>query len=769
MRNRHEVSKLLSERVLLLDGAYGTEFMKYGYDDLPEELNIKAPDVVLKVHRSYIESGSDVILTNTFGATRMKLRKHGLADKLDPIVRNAVRIARRAAGEKLVFGDIGPTGELPYPLGNTLFEEFYENFRETVKIMVEEGVDGIIFETFSDVLELKAAVLAAREVSRDVFLIAHMTFDEKGRSLTGTDPANFTITFDELDVDALGINCSLGPEEILPIFQELSQYTDKFLVVEPNAGKPIVENGKTVYPLKPHDFAVHIDSYYELGVNIFGGCCGTTPEHVKLFRKVLGNRKPLQKRKKKRIFAVSSPSKLVTFDHFVVIGERINPAGRKKLWAEMQKGNEEIVINEAKTQVEKGAEVLDVNFGIESQIYIRYVEKIVQTLPYVSNVPLSLDIQSVDLAEKALRVYPGRPLFNSSKVDEEDLERKIGLLKKYGGTLIVLLMGKDVPKSFEERKGYFEKALKILEKHDFLDRVIFDPGVLPLGAEGKPVEVLKTIEFISSRGFNTTVGLSNLSFGLPDRSYYNTAFLVLGVSKGLSSAIMNPFDETLMKTLNSALVVLEKKELPRAEVKEEKLVEVILSGNQSELEKLVEDFLKKKDPLSIIEEHLRPAMERIGELYDKGKIFLPQLILAAQTVKPVFDKLTSMLPSDSQGETFVIATVKGDVHDIGKNIVASVIRSSGYRVVDLGKDVDTSKIVEAVERERPVALGLSAMMTTTVSRIKEVVEKLKEKNLKIPVIAGGASLNEKLAKELGADYYAKNASEAVKILKSLGR
>jgi len=768
MRNRREVSKLLSERVLLLDGAYGTEFMKYGYDDLPEELNIKAPDVVLKVHGSYIESGSDVILTNTFGATRMKLRKHGLEDKLDPIVRNAVRIARRAAGEKLVFGDIGPTGELPYPLGNTLFEEFYENFRETVKIMVEEGVDGIIFETFSDILELKAAVLAAREVSRDVFLIAHMTFDEKGRSLTGTDPANFAITFDELDVDALGINCSLGPEEILPIFQELSQYTDKFLVVEPNAGKPIVENGKTVYPLKPHDFAVHIDSYYELGVNIFGGCCGTTPEHVKLFRKVLGNRKPL-KRKKKRIFAVSSPSKLVTFDHFVVIGERINPAGRKKLWAEMQKGNEEIVINEAKTQVEKGAEVLDVNFGIESQIDVRYVEKIVQALPYVSNVPLSLDIQSVDLTEKALRTYPGRPLFNSSKVDEEELEKKINLLKKYGGTLIVLLMGKDVPKSFEERKEYFEKALKILERHNFSDRVIFDPGVLPLGAEGKPVEVLKTIEFISNRGFNTTVGLSNLSFGLPDRSYYNTAFLVLGISKGLSSAIMNPLDEILMKTLNATLVILEKKELPRAEVKEEKLVEIILSGNRSELERLVEDFLKEKDPLSIIEEQLRPAMERIGELYDKGKIFLPQLILAAQTVKPAFDKLTSMLPSDSQGETFVIATVKGDVHDIGKNIVASVIRSSGYRVVDLGKDVETSKILETVEKERPVALGLSAMMTTTVGRIKEVVEKLKEKNLKIPVIVGGASLNEKLAKELGADYYARNASEAVKILKSLGR
>ncbi|MDK2785501.1 MAG: 5-methyltetrahydrofolate--homocysteine methyltransferase [Thermotoga sp.] len=759
---------MLSEKVLLLDGAYGTEFMKLGHEELPEELNIKAPEVVFKVHRTYIESGSDAVLTNTFGATKMKLRKHGLENELDSIVRNAVRIARKAAGERLVFGDIGPTGELPFPLGNTLFEEFYENFKETARIMVEEGVDGIILETFSDILELKAAVLAVRDVSKDVFLIAHMTFDENGRSLTGTDPVNFALTFDELDVDALGINCSLGPEEILPIFQELSQYTDKFLVVEPNAGKPILENGKTVYPLKPEDFAVHIDSYYEAGVNIFGGCCGTTPEHIKLFRKVLGSRKPLP-RKKKKIIAVSSPSKLVTFDHFVVIGERINPAGRKKLWKKMQEGNLDVVANEAKDQVEKGAEVLDVNFGIESQVDPSYVEKVVQSLPYTASVPLSLDVQSLNLAERSLRVYPGRPLFNSSKVTEKDLEEKINMLKKYGGVLIVLLMENDVPKTFEERKKNFEKALKILEEHRFLDRVLFDPGVLPLGAEGKPTEVLKTIEYISKMDFKTTVGLSNLSFGLPDRSFYNTAFLVLGISKGLSSAIMNPLDENLMKTLDSTLVILEKKDLPKAEVREDKLVEAILSGRREDVEKEVENLLKEKDPLSIIEEHLRPAMEKIGLLYDKGKIFLPQLILAAQTVKPVFDKLASMLSSENQGETFVIATVKGDVHDIGKNIVASVIRSSGYRVVDLGKDVDTERIVEAVEKEKPVALGLSAMMTTTVGRIKEVVESLKKKGLKVPVIAGGASLNEKLAKELGADYYAKNASEAVKILKSLGR
>jgi len=768
MRNRHEIAKILSEKVLLLDGAYGTEFMKLGYDELPEELNIKVPEVVFKVHKTYIESGSDVVLTNTFGATKMKLKKHGLENKLDLIVRNAVRIARKAAGEKLVFGDIGPTGELPHPLGNVLFEQFYENFKETAGIMVEEGVDGIILETFSDILELKAAVLAVRDVSKDVFLVAHMTFDENGRSLTGTDPVNFALTFDEMEVDALGINCSLGPEEILPIFQELSQYTDKFLVVEPNAGKPVLKNGKTIYPLKPEDFAVHIDSYYEAGVNIFGGCCGTTPEHIKLFRKVLGNRRPLQ-RKKKKILAASSPSKLVTFDHFVVIGERINPAGRKKLWRKMQEGNVEVVMNEAKTQVESGAEILDVNFGIESQVDPIYVEKVVQSLPYTTNAPLSLDVQSLNLAEKSLRVYPGRPLFNSSKVTEKELEKKINMLKKYGGVLIVLLMENDIPKTFEERRKNFEKALKILEEHKFLDRVLFDPGVLPLGADGKPTEVLKTIEYISKAGFKTTVGLSNLSFGLPDRSFYNTAFLVLGISRGLSSAIMNPLDESLMKTLGSTLVILEKKELPRAEVREEKLVEAILSGRKDDAEKEVENLLKEKDPLSIIEEHLRPAMEKIGSLYDKGKIFLPQLILAAQTVKPVFDKLTSMLPAENQGETFVIATVKGDVHDIGKNIVASVVKSSGYRVVDLGKDVDTHRIVEAVEKEKPIALGLSAMMTTTVGRIKDVVESLRKKGLKVPVIVGGASLNETLAKELGADYYAKNASEAVKILKSLGR
>jgi len=766
MRKRSDVVRMLEERVLLLDGAYGTEFMKRGYEEVPELLNLKAPNVVYEVHRSYVESGADIILTNTFGATPMKLKKHGLDVDLERIVRSAVQIARKAADDRLVFGDLGPTGELPYPLGTATFDDYYENFKETARIMVEEGVDGIILETFSDLLELKAAVLAVRDVSKDVFLVAQMTFDEKGRSLTGTDPLTFAVTFEDLDVDALGINCSLGPDEMVPIFQELSQHTEKFLVVEPNAGRPIVVDGKTVYPLTPEVFSVHIDTFYESGVNVFGGCCGTTPEHIRLFRKVMGERRPL-KRKRRKLFAVTSPSKIVRFDHFVVIGERINPSGRKKLWEKMLEKDEKVIVEEGKQQVERGAEVLDVNFGIESMVDTGYVKRVVQSLPYVVGVPLSLDVQDLRLAEEALRVYPGRPLFNSSKVEEKELEQKVGLLKRYGGVLVVLLMGKDVPKTFEERKEYLERALNILKTLGFEDRVIFDPGVLPLGADGRPLEVLKTVRHISERGFLTTLGLSNLSFGLPNRTYLNSAFLVLALNEGLSSAIANPLDEILMNTLRSALVLLGRGELPRVEVKGDEIVEVIVSGNEEKLKKIVEDFLKEKDPLSVVEEVLRPAMERVGKMYDEGKIFLPQLILAAQTVKPIFDRLSDLLPKSETGEAFVIATVKGDVHDIGKNIVASVIRSNGYRVVDLGKDVDTSVIVETVEKEKPIALGLSAMMTTTVVRIREVVDELRRRNLTVPVIVGGASLNEKLAKELGADFYAKNASEAVRILKEL--
>ena len=771
--NRWELRRILEERVLLLDGAYGTEFMKAGLEGgiPPEILNVEKPKMVLDLQKKYVMAGADILITNTFGAVPAKLAKHGLEGSFEDIVRNAVRIAKNAShGKALVFGDLGPSGDLPEPMGNGNFDIFYENFRKVAEIMLEEGVDGFILETFSDILELKAAVYAVRDLSEDVFVIAHLTFDERGRTLTGTDPKNFALTFEDLDVDALGMNCTLGPEEMLPIFQELSKYTSKFLSVEPNAGMPQIVSGKTIYPVGPEEFATHVDSFWESGVNILGGCCGTTPKHISLLRRTLGRRAPVE-RAPKKVFAVTSPSNLVDFEDFIVVGERINPAGRKKLWKAMLNEDMPIVEKEAKEQVESGARILDVNFGVERSISLNFAKKVVERLPYTS-VPLSLDVQSVDLIEELMRVYPGRPLLNSSRAVPGEIEERVRILKKYGGILVILAMEEHVPEDFDDRKRAVEKALKILEDLNFdTNRIIIDPVVLSLGAGGKVDDTLKTIEYVKNLGFKTILGLSNISFGFPNRSSYNTAFLVMAIERGLDSAIMNPLDDALMKTMEASLVILGRKELPKKKVKtEDEILDIILSGKTEKLLEIVKNMVNNgTTPMDVVEKHLRPVMEEIGRLYDKGKIFLPQLIMASQTAIPSFEFLESKMVGQGGDKVFVIATVKGDVHDIGKNIVASVVKSSGYRVVDLGKDVPNEKIIEAVEKYEPVALGLSAMMTTTVLRIGEIVEELKKRNLRVPVIVGGASLNKNLSKELGADFYARNATDVVKYLKEIER
>lgn len=766
--NRNEIHKILKEKVLLLDGSYGAEFIRRGFKggSPPDILNVTNPEVVKKVHEDYIEAGVDIIITNTFGSTPYKLKQSGIKD-YEQIIKEGVKIAKEVSrGRVLVFGDVGPTGAFPYPLGEKSFDFFFNNYLETVKVMVENGVDGLIFETFSDILELKAAVLAAREVSKDVFLIAHLTFDENGRTLTGTDPFNFALTFNDLDVDCLGINCTLGPAEMLPVFQELSKHSNKLLSVEPNAGLPVLKDERTVYPFGPKEFSVYVDSYGECGVNVIGGCCGTTPRHIREMRKTLGERSPVS-REKKEYSAVSSPVKTVRFDDFVIIGERLNPSGRKRLKEAMEKGDLEYIMNEARRQVEAGAEILDVNFGVETASPGSFMEKVILSLAYKVGVPLSLDVQTPELLEKLMKIYPGRPLVNSSRVVEEELGFKISLLKKYGGVLIILCIGEEVPGGFEERKRNVDWSLKVLEENGLnRERLFFDPIVLSLGAGGNPKTTLETIGYLKKLGLKTVFGLSNLSFGLPDKSFFNAAFLVLSLEKGLDAAIMNPLDDTVVRSLNSGLVLLGKKTLPKAEVKEEdEIVDVLLSGEEKKLLGIVTELLKQTEPLEIVEKHLKPAMERIGDMYSSGEIFLPQLILAAQTSKPSFDLISRRLGGKGSNERFVIATVKGDVHDIGKNIVAAVIRSSGFDVIDLGKDVSTDKIVEAVKRFKPKALGLSAMMTTTVPRIKEVVESLGEHGVDVMVIGGGASLDEKTAKSVGADFYAKDAVDALRILK----
>jgi 5-methyltetrahydrofolate--homocysteine methyltransferase len=769
---REELKEILEKRVLVLDGAYGTELAKRGYPNVPEMVVLEAPQAVKKLHEDYVKAGANAILTCTFGANDVKLSKFGLEEKQVEIVKAAVSIAKSASNGALIFGDIGPTGELPYPIGSMNFDDYFNTFKKVASLLLNEGVDAIILETFTDIMELKAAVLAVRELSKDVFLIAHLTFDENARTLTGTDPMNFALTFNDLDVDAIGVNCSLGPQEILPIFEELSKYSDKMLVVEPDAGSPILKGGKVHYPIGPQDFAFYVDSFWEAKANIIGSCCGSDPDYTTAIAKRVGKRSPIREDGKK-IFAFTSPTDVADLDDFVVIGERINPAGRKKLQQHMKDKNLDAIMKVATQQKEFGAKALDVNFGLEQFVDTRFMSEVVNSIAYKLGTPISLDIQSIDALEYVLKRYPGRALVNSSRVDAEELRKKLDLIKTYGGMLVMLAMEESVPESFEERKKAIKRGLKIAQEFGISkERLVVDPIILAVGAGASPKETLKTIEYLNEIGLKSTVGLSNISFGMPNRSYLNAAFLSMAVSSGLSSAILNPKDQNVMQILDASLILNGKSlelNIQKSENASEldKLVGMILAGEEKKLLDSVDEILKTEEPLSVIDNHLKPAMDVIGDMYDKAKIFLPQLILAAQTAQKAFEKVQSLFEKKESSEKFVIATVKGDVHDIGKNIVATILKSAGYDVIDLGRNVPSEKIVQAVKKEKPVMLGLSAMMTTTAPKIQETIEKVKDEGISLPVIVGGASLNEELARELGADFYAKNATDAVKVLEKL--
>lgn len=748
--------------------------MSKGYtEEIPDLLNLKAVDAVLNHHVEYLKAGADIHLTNTFNSSREKLKKYGIEDLFEKLNIEAVRIARKAVGEKaLVFGDIGPTGSLLKPLGELSFDEAFENFREQTELLIENGVDGIMLETFSDILELKAAYLAVRDISKDIFLIAHLTFEENGKTLTGTGPEAFAALFNDLDVDAIGINCSVGPHEMLPVFQQLSKYSKKFLSVEPNAGIPVLENGVTRFPIGPEEFSKAMLNFVKSGARIIGGCCGTTPEHIKLLRKLLDETETASPEVDEVELITSRTNMVNPSEKFIVVGERLNYSGSKKTKKFMEEKNIEELVKIGLEQKNSGADLIDVNFGLQRDLL--FSKEFIIQLENRCGIPISFDVQDIQLLEELLRVYPGRPLINSSRALESDLELFAELLKKYGGMLI-LLSAKD---SFEEDFEYrFKSALNGVEMLEKLGvsrtRIFVDPLVFSMGAGHDPLITLRLIERFNKSGLKTIIGLSNLSYGMPLRKDINAVFLSLSLERGLSAAIMNPNDERVMNSLKVYNLIFGKDELIfSVENKESNLINSILSGETKQLKEILEKELTQKSFAESVEEIIRPVMREIGELYEANKIYLPQLLTAAKVVKEVMEffeekEKSKTNPEKSETAKVILATVKGDIHDIGKNLVAALMKSNGVDVIDLGRDVDSEKIVEVAKREKPVLIGLSAMMTTTVPRVKEVVEMLKGENLNIPVITGGASMTEKLAKEFGADYYAHTAIDGLRILRSL--
>ena len=769
MMNRKDFAQILNKKILILDGGYGTEFIKRGYKEIPAEiLNIRYPEVVYNLQSEYVKSGADILLTNTFSANRKKLKELNYEEAFEKVNVKAVAIAKQASkGKALVFGDLSSLGEYPKPMGLLEMDEAIDEYYQQAKVLFESGVDGFIVETMTDIKELKAAVYGIRKVTEDLPLIAHMTFEENGRSVTGTSVEIFANVFNDLDVDVLGINCTLGPEELLKVFERLSLSTNKFLSVEPNAGKPVFDGKHLEYKMTPEIFGMFVEDYLDLGVNIIGGCCGTSPEHIKVIRNMV-KRRP-KKIVKEIPIMYSSRTILNKFHPFTVIGERINPAGNKKFQNEIEEFNFENVIKRANSQKSVKAQAIDVNLGIEKILNEEHFKQIIIELDKHSSLPISFDIQNIGFLETALKEYPGRPIINSSKLSKKDLDRKLELIKKYGGLLIVLALEKEILESAEERLQLVLRKWPYIESKGITkDRIIVDPLVLSLAANNDPNITLETVKLLSQNGFNTTMGLSNLSFGLPNRNYINAAFLSRAKGKGLTSAILNPEDEFLMNTLNGNLLLDKNIVIPSKVEKQDELTEKILQGEEGEVKRIIENQLKEKSPLEVSQDVLGKAMEKIGDLYAQGNIYLPELLLAAETVKPIFDYLNNLIPESQNDKKakVVLATVEGDIHDIGKNIVAAVLRSANFKIVDLGKDVETSTIINAVQKEKPNILGLSAMMTTTVGKIEEVVNELKKLSIKVKVIAGGASMNRKLAETFGCDAYAKDASEGLKICKN---
>ncbi|MGL5616402.1 MAG: homocysteine S-methyltransferase family protein [Sarcina sp.] len=787
-----EVKDRIGKELLVFDGAMGTMLQKRGLKlgENPEIFNIKNPEVILEIHKKYIEAGAMVVTTNTFGANERKLKETGY--EVEEIIGSAVTIAKKATvgSESYVALDIGPIGELLESMGTLSFDDAYEIFKRQVVAGVKNSVDLIIIETMTDLYEAKAAVLAAKENSNLPILVT-MTFEANERTFTGCTPEAMALTLEGLAVDGIGVNCSLGPKELLPVIKRIRDVTNLPLMVQANAGLPKVIDGKTIFNVKEEEFAEGAEKFFENGVSILGGCCGTTDLYIKkIVEKLKG--KEIIGRKRKEIFGICSDSKVVYIDGVRVVGERINPTGKKLFKEALIKGDMDYVLNQAIEQIEAGAEILDVNVGVpqinEEEVMVRTIKEI----QGIIDAPLQIDSTSATVIEKALRYYNGKPIVNSVNGEIESLEKILPLVKKYGASVIGLTLdNKGIPAKAEERVEIAKKIIEKAKEYGIArENVFIDCLVLTASAQQKEVkETLKAVTMVKENfGVKTLLGVSNISFGLPNRKLINESFLALALGAGLDLPIMNPNAEGMMDVIRAYRVL--NNEDVGAEVYIEKygndkkefvtnlvtnsdfdLKEIVIKGLKNEARIATEKLLKNKEELTIVNEYLIPALDEVGDKYEKEIIFLPQLIRSAETVKVAFEVLKESLnksnsKSISKGK-IVLATVKGDIHDIGKNIVKVILENYGYEVIDLGKDVPIERVLEIAKTEKPKLVGLSALMTTTLKSMEETIKAIKKEGIDTKVMVGGAVLTKEYAEIIGADYYSKDAREAVEIAKEI--
>ena len=782
----------------IFDGAMGTMLQEGGLKagGCPELMNIEQPEVVRKIHEAYIEAGATMIETNTFGASSLKLDHYGLEDRVAELNQAAVRIAQEASrGRAKIVGSLGPTGRFITPLGDLDFEEAYQSFYEQAKALADAGADYLIFETCIDIQEMRAGLLAAKDATK-LPIICQLSYSEDGRSVTGTDPQTAAVTLEALGADIIGVNCSLGPQELVPIVQTLADNCSVPISVLPNAGMPRLENGKTIFPMQPDEFASWGTKLVAAGATYLGGCCGTTPAHIKALAAAVQDLSPDERKPADKRLRLTSRSKTIIIDKDLpttLIGERINPTGRKKLAEEIKNGSLFSVKREAIDQVRAGARLLDVNMGVGGIDQAKAMHDAIREVAQITDSPLAIDTSDTKTLEAGLRAYPGRALINSVSAEKERIEEFLPLAKKYGAAILCLPITEDgVPKTAEDRVDVIRDIIKEAKKNGLTDGdFLLDALVMTISADQNAcLEVLNTLRLYRTNfGYPSTMGLSNISFGLPNRPLINSTFFSMCLAAGLDAPIMNPYDEKMQEALMASAALLGKDprgiDFSRSEVNLKMpkkaatakpiegdvlaaIKQAVIDGASESIALLTERAIREGHSSNeITEKALTAAMNDIGVDFGAGRVFLPQVLLSAEAMRAAFEKIKELLPAQQEADkgTVVMATVKGDVHDLGKNIVSALLSNSGFDLIDLGKDVDADTIVRtALEKEADI-VGLSALMTTTMTQIDKVIKKLREAGSEAKVIVGGAAVTEDYATSAGADAYANDGVSAVKIAK----
>ena len=780
----------LGKKLLFFDGGMGTLLQKEGLlpGELPENWNIEKKEVIRNIHRAYYEAGSNILLTNTFGANRVKY--HDAPYTLKQVIEAAVDNVKSISNEVVVALDMGPTGKLLKPMGDLSFEDAYEAYKEVAIYGEEAGAQMIHIETMTDTYELKAAVLAAKE-NTNLPVTATVIFDERGKLLTGGDVLSVVALLEGLRVDALGLNCGMGPEQMLPILKEIRKYTSLPIIVKPNAGLPKQKDGNTYYDVVPKQFAKALREIVKSGACVIGGCCGTTPEHIRAMVDACKDIDIVKPSYKGRTL-VSSYGKTVEIGQApIIIGERINPTGKSKFKQALKAHDLDYILREAIQQQDKGAHILDVNVGLPDIDEVSMMKEVVTEIQSIVNLPLQIDTVNEKALEEAMRIYNGKPMVNSVSGKQESMDAVFPLIQKYGGVVVGLTLDENgIPETAEGRVAIAGKIIEEAKKYGIDKKdIVIDVLTMTISSEPNGAKVtLEALEKVRKiYGVQTVLGVSNISFGLPDRAIINSNFYTMAMHNGLSAGIINPSSEAMMQAYYSYCALMgydencqtyiencgQKQEIKTGATSssEMTLKIAIEKGLKEEAALLANALLKEEEPLDIIQQHLIPALDLVGKGFESGTVFLPQLLMSAEAAKQAFEVLKGVLTiegaTEFKKEKIILATVKGDIHDIGKNIVKVLLENYNFQVVDLGKDVPPETIVEMAKKENVQLVGLSALMTTTVISMEKTIKLLRKQLPTCKVMVGGAVLNQEYADMIDADFYGKDAMQSVYYAQSL--